>query len=156
MKCTKCGSELRPNAVFCDECGVKVQPNIIRCKECGYALRETSKFCDKCGAKVDFTNSPYSNTPREESFDLDVVPVYGENYKTNQNQSASNDSQNYEKEFDIDRLASDFSGTVYYETDNTIENDTVSESKIWIRIISIFLLLAVVFSFVFAVWYTCT
>ena len=68
MKCTKCGTELRGNAVFCDVCGTKAVPNVIRCKSCGYALRDISQFCDKCGARVDEVR--FADVPVTETFDI--------------------------------------------------------------------------------------
>jgi predicted amidophosphoribosyltransferase len=46
MKCSKCGSENRERAKFCNECGAKLEP---ACPKCGTKNRPESKFCDECG-----------------------------------------------------------------------------------------------------------
>ena len=53
MKCSKCGAELDPEALFCSECGNKVEKKVKRfCRQCGTDLAEGAKFCSKCGIKV--------------------------------------------------------------------------------------------------------
>ena len=94
MKCTKCGTELRPNAVFCNECGAKAVPDVVRCKYCGYALFDTAKFCDKCGAKVDNVDVSFGGAPLEESFDLGVVLPQDDISPQNESISAEQSSNN--------------------------------------------------------------
>lgn len=48
--CSKCGSELSEDALFCSKCGEKV--TALRCPNCGKRLPEDSVFCTYCGAKI--------------------------------------------------------------------------------------------------------
>ena len=45
--CDECGSELLPNAKFCNECGAAQAKS---CAECGSAVPPSAKFCNECGA----------------------------------------------------------------------------------------------------------
>ncbi len=56
-KCSKCGSDLPPNAKFCLECGTKVEAvsnNKIICPACKKET-PTGKFCIECGARLQDT-----------------------------------------------------------------------------------------------------
>ncbi|MHA1728747.1 MAG: zinc-ribbon domain-containing protein [Promethearchaeota archaeon] len=48
-KCTKCGSQLAPNAEYCKKCGARVY---ARCPACGEKVKGTAQFCEKCGHKL--------------------------------------------------------------------------------------------------------
>ncbi len=48
--CMKCGSELNPEALFCEKCGAKVQTEDV-CSGCGYVFTNDALFCPKCGKK---------------------------------------------------------------------------------------------------------
>ena len=65
--CTKCGSELKPNAKFCMKCGnpvsapvnqVKSVETAAVCPQCGKPLKPGSKFCMGCGAPVAQNTQP--------------------------------------------------------------------------------------------------
>src|SRR6516225_4908611 len=47
MRCSKCGTDNREGARFCDKCGGKFSP---KCASCGVENRTDAKFCDSCGA----------------------------------------------------------------------------------------------------------
>ena len=49
MRCSKCGTDNREGARFCDKCGGKFSP---RCASCGAENRTDAKFCDSCGAAL--------------------------------------------------------------------------------------------------------
>ncbi|RIK10627.1 MAG: hypothetical protein DCC49_02960 [Acidobacteria bacterium] len=49
MQCSKCNTENRAGATFCDACGAAID---YTCKECGAAVKPHSKFCDRCGAQL--------------------------------------------------------------------------------------------------------
>jgi hypothetical protein len=63
--CLGCGSELRPNVVYCPNCGRKREGRKIGdsgittpaqskiCSYCGSKLSEKSKFCATCGTRVE-------------------------------------------------------------------------------------------------------
>ena len=138
MKCTNCGSELRPNAVFCDECGAKADNIILRCKRCGYALREDAGFCDQCGTKVDLTDSPFANVPMEESFDLDVVLPQDDISLQNESISAEQSSNN---QISQSQLSGNYAANSGANSNNSwVAKSAKPKSKKWIWITSIILL----------------
>src|SRR5215467_10176248 len=49
MRCTKCGTDNRGSAKFCDKCGAHLSP---KCPACGVENRPDAKFCDSCGANL--------------------------------------------------------------------------------------------------------
>jgi len=49
MRCTKCGTDNRGSAKFCDKCGARLSP---KCPACGVENRPDAKFCDSCGANL--------------------------------------------------------------------------------------------------------
>jgi uncharacterized membrane protein YvbJ len=49
MRCSKCGSDNRETARFCDKCGTQFPP---RCSSCGALNRSDARFCDSCGAAL--------------------------------------------------------------------------------------------------------
>ena len=51
MRCIKCGSQLPPNAKYCDECGAKQTESVV-CSECGTVLEADVNYCPKCGTPV--------------------------------------------------------------------------------------------------------
>ncbi len=55
MKCSKCGAELLPNALFCRECGTRVEKVKRFCRECGANIDPGDKYCPKCGSKIDYS-----------------------------------------------------------------------------------------------------
>lgn len=48
MKCSKCGSEVNDNAIFCEECGTEI-PRPKDCPRCHSRVKPSAKFCLKCG-----------------------------------------------------------------------------------------------------------
>jgi class 3 adenylate cyclase/tetratricopeptide (TPR) repeat protein len=50
MRCSKCGTDNREGAHFCDKCGAKFS---LRCASCGAENRKDAKFCDSCGASFE-------------------------------------------------------------------------------------------------------
>lgn len=48
--CKSCGTELRPEDMFCRKCGVKVE--MLVCPSCGTIPREGDSFCRKCGVSL--------------------------------------------------------------------------------------------------------
>ena len=69
MKCTRCQSENRDGAKFCQGCGSKLE---LTCPSCGQPLKPSAKFCDECGKDlgeprtaqpIDYS-VPRSYTPR--------------------------------------------------------------------------------------------
>ena len=71
--CPECGTELRPNATFCNKCGARASKGekekpavsverpvetaksvqqVPHCPECGIELRPDASFCNKCGTRV--------------------------------------------------------------------------------------------------------
>src|SRR6516225_2496924 len=60
MRCSKCGTDNREGARFCDKCGGKFSP---RCPSCGAENRTDAKFCDSCGAA--FGNATVAAPPAE-------------------------------------------------------------------------------------------
>jgi len=49
MVCSKCGSVLEKDDVFCNQCGARVER---KCSYCGNILKEDDVFCRKCGTRV--------------------------------------------------------------------------------------------------------
>jgi hypothetical protein len=49
MRCSKCGSDNREGAKFCNECGAPLSNN---CSACGALNQPGAKFCDECGAAL--------------------------------------------------------------------------------------------------------
>jgi len=49
MRCSKCGSDNREGAKFCNECGT---PFGTKCAACGAHNQPDAKFCDDCGAAL--------------------------------------------------------------------------------------------------------
>jgi double zinc ribbon protein/adenylate/guanylate cyclase family protein len=47
MRCSKCGSENREGAKFCNECGMRFG---TKCEDCGALNQPGAKFCDECGS----------------------------------------------------------------------------------------------------------
>ena len=138
MKCTKCGSELRGNAVFCDACGTKVESQIIRCKMCGYALRDISKFCDKCGTKTDLNKDFFGGAPLEESFDLDVVLPQDDISLQNESISAEQSSNN---QISQSQLSGNYAANSGANSNNSwVAKSAKPKSKKWIWITSLILL----------------
>ena len=48
--CMQCGSQLNPNARFCERCGAKVSAESC-CTGCGYVFTNDALFCPSCGKK---------------------------------------------------------------------------------------------------------
>src|SRR6516162_4988211 len=59
VRCSKCGTEDRQNARFCDGCGSGLQP---QCASCGTLNRLEAKFCDGCGAPLIGVKPPAAST----------------------------------------------------------------------------------------------
>ena len=55
MRCSKCGSENRATAKFCDGCGTELP---LICSACGASNRVGAKFCDSCSAALRTQVSP--------------------------------------------------------------------------------------------------
>jgi hypothetical protein len=49
MRCSKCGSDNREGARFCNNCGT---PFETRCGACDALNQPGAKFCDECGAAL--------------------------------------------------------------------------------------------------------
>lgn len=69
MKCSKCQSENREGAKFCQGCGSELE---LTCPSCGQPLQPNARFCDECGKDlrepaeaqpIDFS-APQSYTPK--------------------------------------------------------------------------------------------
>ncbi len=69
MICSKCGTENRSGAKFCNECGNKFE---IACSNCGNFNPPASKFCDECGTEV---SAPAKAATRELSFDEKIEKI---------------------------------------------------------------------------------
>ncbi len=48
--CMQCGSQLNPNARFCEHCGTKVAEGSF-CSGCGYVFTNNASYCPSCGRK---------------------------------------------------------------------------------------------------------
>jgi class 3 adenylate cyclase/tetratricopeptide (TPR) repeat protein len=55
MRSSKCGSENRATAKFCDGCGTELP---LICSACGASNRVVAKFCDSCGSALGTQASP--------------------------------------------------------------------------------------------------
>ena len=51
VRCSKCGTENRQNARFCNNCGAPVM--LSTCPACGAINKPGAKFCDECGGELD-------------------------------------------------------------------------------------------------------
>lgn len=51
MKCRKCGTELRKDALYCHECG-QPKDGPFKCSNCGAELQDDQKFCPFCGTSA--------------------------------------------------------------------------------------------------------
>jgi hypothetical protein len=60
IKCSRCGSELEPDALFCHVCGHKRAG--ASCSACGSPVAGWQEFCRKCGAPVRPEESPASES----------------------------------------------------------------------------------------------
>ena len=49
MRCSKCGSENRETAKFCDGCGSPIE---AQCASCGTLNRAGARLCDGCGTAL--------------------------------------------------------------------------------------------------------
>src|SRR5215469_11030752 len=49
MRCSKCGSDNREGAHFCNACGTALGN---KCAACGALNQPGAKFCDECGAVI--------------------------------------------------------------------------------------------------------
>jgi len=65
MKCSKCLSENREEAKFCNECGHKLE---LACPECRNFNRPESKFCDECGHDLSKPSAPAKSSELSQSF----------------------------------------------------------------------------------------
>ena len=55
--CTKCGRQVKDDAVFCSSCGSKFEAvsantSVQFCSKCGNPLKPGAKFCSKCGNQI--------------------------------------------------------------------------------------------------------
>jgi class 3 adenylate cyclase/tetratricopeptide (TPR) repeat protein len=61
MRCTKCDTENRHKAKFCDKCGARLS---LKCASCGVENRSDAKFCSECGTSlVDAGKAPVEENP---------------------------------------------------------------------------------------------
>lgn len=51
MKCKRCGTELRDDALYCHVCG-QAKDGPLKCPKCGAELLENQKFCPSCGTNI--------------------------------------------------------------------------------------------------------
>lgn len=77
MQCSKCNTENRVGATFCDACGAAIE---YTCKECGADVKPHSKFCDHCGAQLSaeaeaFGEEGASSEPGSLSVATELPPV---------------------------------------------------------------------------------
>lgn len=77
MQCSKCNTENRVGATFCDACGAAID---YTCKECGKGVKPHSKFCDHCGAQLSdeteaLSEEGASSEPGSLSIATDLPPV---------------------------------------------------------------------------------
>src|SRR5215469_11158969 len=70
MRCSKCGSDNREGANFCNACGTALGNN---CAACGALNQPGAKFCDECGAAL-----TSGVTSKAEGVAPAVVPSAGE------------------------------------------------------------------------------
>ncbi|MBV8138178.1 MAG: zinc ribbon domain-containing protein [Deltaproteobacteria bacterium] len=70
MRCSKCGSDNRDGANFCNACGTRLGN---KCAACGALNQPGAKFCDECGATL--TNDA---TIKVEAIAPVMVPSTGE------------------------------------------------------------------------------
>lgn len=71
MQCSKCNTENRAGATFCDACGAAID---YTCKECGAGVKPRSKFCDRCGAQLsEETEAPGEEEASGETGSLSVA-----------------------------------------------------------------------------------
>lgn len=83
MKCSKCGAELTPGALFCRECGTKVVREQKTCKKCGKELPEGTKFCTFCGTKIDEqiqSPEPAANIQTDNNTETDDINTWVEHF----------------------------------------------------------------------------
>lgn len=67
-QCSKCGTQLPPDAKFCSSCGTNTEEAATSfCRHCGTALKSAAKFCHSCGQTVDGA----SVTPAEAAVEND-------------------------------------------------------------------------------------
>jgi class 3 adenylate cyclase/tetratricopeptide (TPR) repeat protein len=65
MKCSKCLSENREGAKFCNECGHKLE---LACPKCRNFNNPESKFCDECGHDLSKPSAPAKSSELSQSF----------------------------------------------------------------------------------------
>jgi len=65
MKCSKCLSENREGAKFCNECGHKLE---LACPKCRNLNNPESKFCDECGHDLSKPSAPAKSSELSQSF----------------------------------------------------------------------------------------
>ncbi|MFX0137567.1 MAG: SPFH domain-containing protein [Candidatus Hodarchaeota archaeon] len=53
LKCSKCGTENKSEAKFCNKCGEKLDTQTINCPKCKTTNPAGSKFCINCGVSVE-------------------------------------------------------------------------------------------------------
>ena len=70
MRCSRCGTDARESARFCEDCGERLE---IRCPTCGAPATPGKRFCGDCGAALGETQ-PVSNAPTPPPLPLPVSP----------------------------------------------------------------------------------
>jgi class 3 adenylate cyclase/tetratricopeptide (TPR) repeat protein len=64
MRCSKCGTDNRETAKFCDGCGAQLQ---AQCTSCGTMSRAGARFCDSCGKALSASLPQPAPSATEES-----------------------------------------------------------------------------------------
>lgn len=55
MRCTRCGTAIRPGSTICPNCGATVrrwQPGHVRCRHCGQRVPAYGRLCPACGREL--------------------------------------------------------------------------------------------------------
>jgi len=86
MKCKRCGTLLREDALYCHECGLKKGSDFV-CPNCGQVLETGVKFCSNCGNNIIVNNQNLNNTQSYQNLN---------NTQDFQNTQNYNNTQNYQ------------------------------------------------------------